>query len=66
MHMTIEPITAKVWSEREGEYVDTYELVGYEVWGDDGTLIGKGETRNEALCAAREFLVLPTRRVVRI
>ena len=60
--MTIEPIMEQVWCERAEEYIDTYSLSHYEVRADDGTLLGSGETRDEALSAARSFLVLPTRR----
>jgi len=62
--MTIEPITRRVWCDREEEFLDSYELIGYEVRADDGTLLGAGETRDEALRAAREYIVLPTRRLV--
>lgn len=62
--MTIEPITGRVWCDRAEEYVDTTELLGYEVRADNGTLLGTGETRDEALHAAREYIVLPTRRLV--
>ncbi len=63
MHMTIEPITAQVWCDRAEEFVDTHEFIGYEVRANDGTLLGTGETRNEALRAAREYIVLPARRL---
>ena len=64
--MTIEPITGRVWCDREEEFLDSYELIGYEVRADNGTLLGTGETRDEALGAARSFLVLPTRRFVAV
>lgn len=60
--MTIEPIMARVWCDRAEEYVDTHELIGYEVRAENGTLLGTGETRDEALSAARSFLVLPCQR----
>jgi hypothetical protein len=62
MHMTIEPITKRVWCDSDEEYQDTHELIGFEVRANDGTLIGSGETRDAALSAAQEFILLPTRR----
>ena len=64
--MTIEPIMAQVWCDRAEEYVDTYSLSHYEVRADDGTLLGTGETRDEALTVARSFLVLPARRFIAV
>ena len=56
--MTIEPITRRVWSDYAEEFVDTHELIGYEVRAADGTLLGTGDTRAEALHAARVFTIL--------
>lgn len=62
MHMTIEPIMAQVWCDRSEEYVDTYELIGYEVRAENGTLLGTGETRDEALHTARDFHISTLRK----
>lgn len=61
--MTIEPITRRVWSDHAEEFVDTHELIGYEVRANDGTLLGTGDTRADALRAARELTLLPARRL---
>jgi hypothetical protein len=61
--MTIEPITKRVWCDNADDFVDTYELSHFEVRANDGTLLGTGESRDEALRAAREYIVLPTRRL---
>lgn len=55
----IEPITRRAWNEAEEEYVDTHEVMGYEVRGERQELLGYGETREEALNAAQEFILLP-------
>ncbi len=61
----IEPVTRRVWNDIEEEYVDTYEVIGYEVRSERQELLGYGETREEALNAAQEFILLPTRRLSR-
>ncbi|CAN5714895.1 hypothetical protein BH11PAT2_BH11PAT2_09100 [soil metagenome] len=63
MHMTIEPLTDRVWDEDMDDFRDTYECVGYAVYANDGTLLATGDTRAEALSAAQEFLLLPTRKL---
>ncbi len=44
------------WSEAEGMYISTHELLGYKVIGTDGKVLGYGETKSDAIEAAYEAL----------
>lgn len=55
----IEPVYQQYWDDVSEEMVETGELVGYRVVGDTGTVLGIGETREEALANARERVLLP-------
>ena len=42
------PITEFFWNENEGDWHDTGKILGYEVLGKDGKVLGKGESKIEA------------------
>ena len=55
MH-NLEPVWRMEWSEAEGMYISTHELLGYKVIGTDGKVLGYGETKSDAIEAAYEAL----------
>ncbi len=59
--MQITPLSRLTWSERRGEYVEM-DSYGYQVLANDGKILAVGETREEALSRASEFLLLPKSR----
>ncbi len=61
--MTIQPITSHVFRDEDEDYEHVSELIGWEVRAKDGTVLGTGETQEEALENANRFILLPTRRV---
>lgn len=61
----IEPLTRYAWDDEDEEYRDTTEVFGYEVRNERGAVLGTGETRRDALAAARAAMLLPTRRIER-
>ncbi len=65
MHMTIQPVISSVFPESDESFEHVNELVGFEVYAKDGTLIGSGETREEALQAAQEFILLPAKKLAK-
>lgn len=61
----IEPLTRYAWDGEGEEFRDTTEVFGYQVKDESGAVLGSGETRRDALAAARTAMLLPTRRVER-
>lgn len=54
----IEPMYDEYWDDVKDEFVSTDTLVGYRVVSSIGTILGEGETREEALTNAHEHEAL--------
>ncbi|HYD93219.1 MAG TPA: hypothetical protein VEB18_02055 [Candidatus Paceibacterota bacterium] len=61
----IEPLTRYSWSDEDEDFQDTCEVFGYQVRDERGAVLGSGETREAALAAAQEAVLLPTCRLPR-
>lgn len=56
--MEITPLHRLVWSPARDEYVEM-DLYGYQVRDKEGRVLSTGETREEAMLRASEFIHLP-------
>lgn len=61
--MEIIPLRRLTWSQARGEYVEI-DSYGYQVRANDGRVLSTGETREEALRRASEFILLPEQKCV--
>lgn len=50
----IEPVYDSYWDDIAEEFVHTDTIVAYQVISDTGTVLGEGETREEALTSAND------------
>lgn len=56
--MQILPLQTLVWSESKGEYSEMGSY-GYQVLNNAGKVLATGESREEAMLRASEFILLP-------
>lgn len=54
----IEPVYDSYWDEGREEFIHSDFVVGYQVVSDTGTILGSGESREEALASAHECNLL--------
>lgn len=54
----IEPVYDSYWDDDREEFIHSDFVVGYQVVSDTGTILGSGETREEALARAHESQLL--------
>lgn len=54
----IEPVYDSYWDDERDEFIHSDFVVGYQVVADTGTILGSGETREEALANAHEHEAL--------
>lgn len=60
MSYRVEPIHRCIWDDAKAEIVELSDVYGYRVVsGSDGRTLSEGESREEALRRASEFILLP-------
>lgn len=61
--MEIVPLRRLTWSDVRGEYIEM-DSYAFQVRAKDGRVLSIGETRDEALHRASEFILLPNQKTV--
>lgn len=59
MSFRVVPIHRCVWDDVRGEVAEMPDIYGYRVTGSDGRTLSEGESREEAMRRASEFILLP-------
>ena len=54
--MQTQPVFVEEWSDEQGSYVPTTELIGYRTVSDRGDILGFGDTREIAVENARRSM----------
>lgn len=54
--MFIQKLFREEWSDEEGDYLPTDQIIAYRAWSDDGKCFGYGETAQEAEDCLRRIL----------
>lgn len=60
MSYRVEPIHHRIWDEVKEEVIDLPDIYGYRVVGSDGHTLAEAESREAAMRAASELIMLPS------